>query len=83
MKFGPIVKCFLPVDQKNEECKGYAFIKFKNKDHAENAIKEMHNENYEYLKLNVCWSTQSVNRIYDSEDENLTRYFYQIVLLNH
>ncbi|KAK6617940.1 hypothetical protein RUM43_014169 [Polyplax serrata] len=55
--FGPVQKIFLAKDKQTQLCKGFAYIHFKNKQDAANAIKALNGHGYDHLILNVDWST--------------------------
>lgn len=54
--FGPVQKIFLAKDKQTQLCKGFAYIHFKNKQDAADAIKDLNGHGYDHLILNVDWS---------------------------
>lgn len=54
--FGPYQRIFLAKDKQTQLCKGFAYIHFKMKEYAANAIKGLNGHGYDHLILNVDWS---------------------------
>nr|QBH74188.1 eukaryotic translation initiation factor 3 subunit G [Liposcelis bostrychophila] len=54
--FGPVQKIFLAKDKQTGLCKGFAYIHFKSRADAANAIKGLNGHGYDHLILNVDWS---------------------------
>lgn len=54
--FGPVQKIFLAKDKQTQLCKGFAYIHFRNKQDASDAIKGLNGHGYDHLILNVDWS---------------------------
>ncbi|XP_056641965.1 eukaryotic translation initiation factor 3 subunit G [Diorhabda carinulata] len=59
--FGPIQKLFLAKDRLTGLCKGFAYIHFKFRNDAANAIARLNGHGYDHLILNVDWSKPSSN----------------------
>jgi len=58
-KFGDIVRIYLAKDKVTGASKGFAFINFKRKEEAANAISSMNGYGYDHLILNVEWAKPS------------------------
>ena len=54
--FGPIHKLYLAKDKVTGQCKGFAYIHFKYRQDAANAIQSLNGHGYDHLILNVDWS---------------------------
>nr|QBH74183.1 eukaryotic translation initiation factor 3 subunit G [Eurycantha calcarata] len=54
--FGPISKLYLSRDKQTGICKGFAYIHFKMRSDAAEAIAALHGHGYDHLILNVDWS---------------------------
>ncbi|KAL1494909.1 hypothetical protein ABEB36_010421 [Hypothenemus hampei] len=60
--FGPIHKLYLAKDKQTGLCKGFAYIHFKFKPDAANAIARLHGHGYDHLILSVDWSKPMSNQ---------------------
>lgn len=56
--FGPISKLYLAKDKITGLCKGFAYIHFKIRQDAANAINALNGHGYDHLILSVDWSKQ-------------------------
>ncbi|XP_012252804.2 eukaryotic translation initiation factor 3 subunit G [Athalia rosae] len=54
--FGPIQKLYLAKDKQSMYCKGYAYVHYKFKADAINAIAQLNGHGYDHLILDVEWS---------------------------
>ncbi|XP_060528502.1 eukaryotic translation initiation factor 3 subunit G-like [Cylas formicarius] len=59
--FGPIHKLFVAKDKVTGVCKGFAYIHFKFKNDAANAINRLNGHGYDHLILSVDWSRPQNN----------------------
>jgi len=60
--YGDIVRIFLAKDKNTGVSKGFAFINYRKKEEAENAIAVMNGYGYDHLILNVEWARPSGNQ---------------------
>jgi len=54
--FGPVPKLFLAKDKTTGKCKGFAYVHFKSRSSAQNAIDALNGHGYDHLILSVDWS---------------------------
>ena len=54
--YGNVNRCFLVKDRETGRSKGFAFISFYERAHAEKAMKELHGYGYENLILRIDWA---------------------------
>lgn len=60
-QFGPIARIFLAKDKNTGQSKGFAFVSFKSRYHASQAIETVNGFGYANLILNVEWAKPSTN----------------------
>ncbi|XP_044742689.1 eukaryotic translation initiation factor 3 subunit G-like isoform X2 [Chrysoperla carnea] len=56
--FGPINRIFLAKDKATDACKGFAYVHFKFRKDAADAINTLHGHGYDHLILSVDWSVK-------------------------
>lgn len=56
--FGPIHRIFLAKDKATDICKGFAYVHFKFRKDAADAINTLHGHGYDHLILSVDWSVK-------------------------
>jgi translation initiation factor 3 subunit G len=55
-RFGPVTRIFLATDRETRRCKGFAFITYRMREHAQKAIDTMDKVGFHNLLLQVEWS---------------------------
>ncbi|XP_019870253.2 eukaryotic translation initiation factor 3 subunit G-like isoform X3 [Aethina tumida] len=55
-RFGPILKIYLAKDKQTNQCKGYAYVHYKFRMDAAEAIARLNGHGYDHLILSVDWS---------------------------
>nr|QBH74186.1 eukaryotic translation initiation factor 3 subunit G [Franklinothrips vespiformis] len=55
-RFGQISKIYLAKDKATGNCKGFAYVHFRSRQSAAEAIQSLHGHGYDHLILNVDWS---------------------------
>jgi len=59
--FGDISRTFLAKDKITQKSKGFAFINFKHREHAQAAMDSLNGKGWEYLILNIEWAKPSTH----------------------
>lgn len=61
-RMGPIQRVYLAKDKETGASRGFAFINFYSRQHAQAAIDKLNGHGYDHLILSVSWATPSENK---------------------